>query len=162
MKLTQKDLVQLITAAAGAVFGILAFGLFGAPFVAGKFIGSTESGFALAFNFDSGKNAGTFIAFLLALLLLLDTVGRCAVFFLLKFNIVKVKVPQTGKTFEIAYLAVSLVAYLIGAILIFLTPTLFDVDGLYSLGGGAITSGIFVIFADLLLVGGRAYSAFAK
>ena len=162
MKLTTKDIVRAISLCLAVILTIVAFALFAAPFLQGKLIGTTFSGFDLAFNFDSGKNAGLFIAFLGGLLLMVFGLLESVVFFLLKAKVIKVKVQKPSKAFIIGDILVTLVLYVVCGILGFTTVAAFGAGDAYNLGGGAIASGLLFIFAGLIYCCGKAYYKLAK
>ena len=162
MKLSTKDIIRASSLCLSLILTVVAFALFAAPFIQGKLIGTTASGFDLAFNFDSEKNAGLFIAFLGGLLLMVFLVLEAVVFFLIKAKVIKVKVQQPSKAFIIGDILVTLVLYVICGILVFLTVASFEVGDAYSLGGGAIASGLLFIFAGLIYCCGKAYDKLAK
>lgn len=162
MKLNRKELIKLISLISVFLFTLVAFILFAAPFVSGKVLGTSGTGFDLALNFDSGRNAGLFIAWLIALLLMVGMFVGSGFFFLTKAKVFKNNPFGFGGRIALGFAAFVFALYVTSAILIFCTIPMFGIGNLYGLGGGAIASGILLILAGCTYCCGTAYYLLGK
>ena len=162
MKFKRNELIRLMAMCAGLVFCIIAFALFAAPFAQGRTLGTTFSGFELAFKWDSERNLMLFAGWLIVLLLLIGEVFEVTLFVLEKAKRITVNYRPDSQNINLAFIVVELILDIMAAIFIFVTVNVFELGSLYDLGVGAIMSGIFTILAGLCIAFGRGANYFLK
>ena len=157
------NLLRVLGLLGGGVLLIVGFAMFHVPFVtAGSGnLRIVVSGYE--FTFGDGAVAGITTAWVFALLLLIAGVCGIALFFIEKFDIVRIKILDDRRV-RLGCACCVLLLSLTAGILLFCTLPLVGLSGTnaFSLGAGAILGGIFTLLGGCCLSCGIALPALRR
>ena len=147
-----KKLLRLLGVGVGAIMLLVAFILYVTTFVvlkSGSLSLSVFTGYGLAFGtkgqFDTDPVAGTLVAWIFSLVLLIGAVGVLALFILNHLGVIKFKVLD-NKMVSLLCGACFCVVGVVAGLLVFLSLPLANISGDgWSLGVGGVFTGILSI-----------------